>query len=133
MLMTLAASAWAQSSLAVTPLTPLLPLVRQHDWQSTARVDGLETDAALRFEVTPPLIQRIPGLSGRRYRLTPMPDLTLPPSGRVPTDAFAAALLQSAQMRRSDFQFALKTRIGRSLVAVSPGSKGVRLRLTRSF
>lgn len=118
-----------------TSITPLMPLaqMRQEHWQPDLRLAPAEPDQALQLRSLPPLIQRLPGLSGRRYKLAPMPDTSLPPLGRVPADAFAAALLRGAQARRPEFQLALKTQIGGSQLAVSPASKGLRFRLTRSF
>ncbi|MBO9688601.1 MAG: hypothetical protein J7598_18530 [Mitsuaria chitosanitabida] len=74
------------------------------------------------------------GLAGVRHRLVSAPRLMLlPAADRLTTDAFTTALLRSAQSRRPEFQLALTTRIGATHLAVSPGSKGVRVRLTRAF
>ena len=120
---------------SITPLMPLMPLaqMRHEHWQPDLRLASAEPDQALHLRSLPPLIQRLPRLPDHRYKLAPMPDTSLPPLGRVPADAFAAALLRGAQARRPEFQLALKAQIGASQLAVSPASKGLRFRLTLSF
>ncbi|WP_343629914.1 hypothetical protein [Roseateles sp.] len=117
---------------SITPLVPLAQMQQEH-WQLDLRPAPAEPDQALQLRSLPPLIHRLPGLSGRPHKLASMPDTSLPPLGRVPADTFAAALRCGAQAPRPEFQLALKTQIGGSQLAVSPASKGLRFRLTRWF